>query len=836
MSMQLNNRDVAAVVMRHFRWLNQNLEVLLNQSEKTIQKTVQKVTEGVVTVHRYLSTYLWGEDAQVWHRMEEAIAQRDNALKQQMRLFTALSQIGKMILHINSPQLLFERVCEIAVSNGGFKAAWVGCLDREDGVIYPVAGSGLDLEQLKLCEFDLDLTDPQAEGPLALAVYGKCPSIINESQANEGKTMWHRLACCSGGGSAAVFPILVRREVVATLTVYAESPGYFTSVIQELLEGMICSLSFAMESMTRDQAQKAAYESLQTSSEQLEAAHQTLSRMLASVSDGIFGVDEHDICTFANQAAVDMLGYTHDELQGEPIHKLVRISAAAEESFNQIVQNSDYEDGFRDESFIHKNEGFVSVEYAISPIWENGLFKGSVTVFRDATPRRSMLREMRFLATHDMLTHLVNRHAFDQRLRQAFLQTREQDVQHVLLYMDLNQFKLVNDTCGHLAGDVMLRQLAHQLHLTVGDEGVLARLGGDQFALLVEGCDLSQASKLANEICYAVKEFRFLWEGHSYTTDISVGMTAIGPNTKSPRAALSAADTACYVAKDMGRNRVHVYQSHDEEVYRQQAGANLLSKIEDAINHERLSLQQQPIMSLSDRAIGDEHIEVLLRMHDEQGKLLMPDIFIPPAERYNIMVKLDQWVIRQTFQWLSEHPVRLEELGCCAINLSAQSMNDSVLHEYILAKLHEYKLPADKISFEITETAVVHRLGRAKRFINLLKKQGFRVGLDDFGAGISSYTYLKHLPVDYLKIDGGVVCNILSDPVSRTVVDSINQIGHLMGVQTVAESVEDDQILEHLIDIGVDYAQGYAVVQPTPLNPNESVRFPGGARSVPPSA
>ncbi len=750
-------------------------------------------------------------------QLTHATLQREAQLAHQMALFTALSQTGTTMRHISSPQLLFERVCEIAVTYGGFKAAWIGALDGEGRVVHPIASYGVDAAHLKVCKFDQDLTDPQADGPLAIAVFGKSPSVVEAAESEAGKTTWHRLAHLSGGRSSALFPIVVKKEVVATLTVYAEPSGYFTPVIQELLEAMVSNLAFAIESIDRNQAHQIAIQSLQTSSRQLSEVNQQMSLLLESTGEGIFGVDEQDTCTFINQAAAGMLGYSRRELLEQPIHRKVRIPSVEGESFNKMVRGQGDAIRVRDESFVRKNETLFPVEYSTYPIHQSGVFKGSVTVFRDVTSSRAMLREMRFLATHDSLTHLLNRHAFDQRLRQAFHLSREKRVEHVLLYLDLDQFKLINDTCGHMAGDMMLRQLAHRLRQAIGNEDVLARLGGDEFGLLLEDCDLNRANKLANQICSAVKAYRFHWEGRNHSTGVSIGIVVIGPKTEGPHSALSAADAACYVAKDMGRNRVYVYQPHDEEINRQQGEMHLVGTIESAMDQQRLSLFQQPIMSLRSSAIGDEHIEVLLRMHDERGKQIMPGAFIPAAERYNIMINLDRWVIRNTFQWLARNPARLEELGLCAINLSGQSLNDCVLHEYILEQLREFGLPAEKISFEITETAVVSRLDQATRFISLLKRRGFRFALDDFGTGMSSFAYLKHLPVDYLKIDGGFVRNILSDPVDRAMVESINQIGHLMGLQTIAEYVENDLILEQLIEIGVDYAQGYGVVRPSPL-------------------
>ncbi|MEW8243612.1 MAG: EAL domain-containing protein [Candidatus Thiodiazotropha sp.] len=756
--------------------------------------------------------------SQAFKQMAGEIAKREQVVNQQKGLYAALSQTSKTILRNRSPQVLFERVCDIAVTFGGFNAAWIGEVNNMGDSVLPMACAGINLESLKACKFDLDLTDPQADSPLAISVYGKCPSVIDEIDVDPGRTAWHRLARLSGSRSAAVFPIVNRQQVVATLTVYAQDRNYFTLTVHDLLHEMVNDLAFAIENYERNQAHQAAHESLEKSSNQLEAVNKKMSLILESTGEGIFGIDERGACTFINKAAAEMLGYTQEELLNLEIHKRIRMFDEAGKSFNSTVLQQGESVRVKDESFLRKNETLFPVEYSTYPIMEDGRFKGSVTVFRDVTATRSMMREMRFLATHDSLTHLLNRHAFDQRLRQAFAGSKDKGVQHVLLYMDLDQFKLVNDTCGHVAGDMMLRQLSHRLQRTIGGNDVLARLGGDEFGLLLENCQLERAQQLANKICSVVKDFRFSWEGRSFSTGVSIGIVAIGPNTESPHSALSSADAACYVAKDMGRNRIHVYQPYDEEIKRQQGEMRWVGRIESAMDQQRFSLLQQPIMSLRSSAIGDEHIEVLLRMKDERGKQIMPGAFIPAAERYNIMVSLDRWVISHAFRWLSENPQRLDELGLCAINLSGQSLGDGGLHEHILEQLRKFNLPADKISFEITETAVVSRLDQAARFISLLKRRGFRFALDDFGTGMSSFSYLKRLPVDYLKIDGSFVSNMVNDPVDRAMVESINEIGHLMGLQTIAEYVENDQTLEQLIDIGVDYAQGYGVVRPMPLD------------------
>jgi diguanylate cyclase (GGDEF)-like protein/PAS domain S-box-containing protein len=762
--------------------------------------------------HRQLT-----EVSEAFEAMAGEIAKREEVVNRQKALYAALSQTSKMILRNRSPQMLFERVCDIAVAYGGFNGAWIGEVNELGKNIMPIACARINLASLKAYNFETDLTKSQADSPLAISIYGKCPSVIDDIDAESVRTPWHRLAQLCGSRSAAVFPIIADQKVIATLTVYARDPNYFSLTVHDLLDEMVRDLAFAIENYERTQAHEAAHSSLEQSSGQLKALNKKLSLILESTGEGIFGIDEQDECTFINKAAAQMLGYTQNELLDEQIHKKIRLFDEAGLSFNSAVLQSGKSVRIKDESFLRKNESLFPVEYSTYPIREDGCIKGSVTVFRDVTSSRSMMREMRFLATHDSLTHLLNRHAFDQRLRQAFTKCKDKGERHVLLYMDLDQFKLVNDTCGHVAGDMMLRQLSHRLQCTIGGDDVLARLGGDEFGLLIENCLLERAQRQATEICSVIRDFRFSWEGRTFSTGVSIGIVAMGSHTESPHSALSSADAACYVAKDMGRNRIHVFQPYDEEIKRQQGEMRWVGQIETAMEQQRFSLLQQPIMSLRTSAIGDEHIEVLLRMQDECGKQVMPGAFIPAAERYNIMGTLDRWVISQAFMWLSENPQRLDELGLCAINLSGQSLGDGSLHEHILEQLRKYELPADKISFEITETAAVSRLDQAARFISLLKRRGFRFALDDFGTGMSSFSYLKRLPVDYLKIDGSFVSNMVNDPVDKAMVESINEIGHLMGLQTIAEYVEDDQILEQLIDIGVDYAQGYGVKRPIPL-------------------
>ncbi len=749
--------------------------------------------------------------SQRFEQMAQTIEQREAALKRQNSLYAVLSQTNKTIIRDVEPRTLLQRFCEIAVRYGDFTAAWIGELDQAGRQVRPQASSDGDtIEQ----PAEIELL---ADSPLGMAAFGRCAVIIDRIDWQRGDLSWCRPVKPENGQSAAVLPILRQGQVFGLLTVYAQGRGYFDDKVQDLLEEVVGDIAFAIENHARGQAHRTAHEQLGQSSRRLSKLNHQMTLLLESTGEGIFGVDLKGYCTFINQAGASMLGYSQEQLLRRSIHELIRMPELASRAFNAGMTSQRVPRRVKDESFRRQDDTLFPVEYSTHPMVEEGRLKGSVTVFRDVTETRSMLREMRFLASHDPLTHLLNRHAFDQRLRQAFADAKDYELTQVLFYMDLDQFKLVNDTCGHVAGDTMLRHLSHQLRQAIGAEGVLARLGGDEFGLLLERSSLDRSLKVAQRIFDAIKRFRFTWEGRSFSCGVSIGIAEITAETESTHTALSAADTACYVAKDMGRNRVHVYRPYDEEIARQQGEMRWVNRIEAAIQNEDFSLMQQPILSIGGHAIGDEHVEVLLRMRDDEGRQISPSAFIPSAERFNLMGSLDRWVIRNTFQWLAEHPERLQELGLCAINLSGQSLGDGALYEYILEQLREFQLPAEKISFEITETAVVSRLDQATRFISLLKRRGFRFALDDFGTGMSSFAYLKSLPVDFLKIDGSFVRNMLNDPVDRAMVESINRIGHLMGLRTIAEYVESDQILEQLIDMGVDYAQGFGIVKPSPL-------------------
>jgi diguanylate cyclase (GGDEF)-like protein len=447
-----------------------------------------------------------------------------------------------------------------------------------------------------------------------------------------------------------------------------------------------------------------------------------------------------------------------------------------------------------------------------------GEVMGVVLVFKDVSEARKLSQQVSYEATHDPLTGLVNRTELERRLQRVLETALTQSTENAFCYLDLDQFKLVNDTCGHVAGDELLRQLGRLLEQHIRKRDTLARLGGDEFGLLIEHCSITEARGIAESLINTLGDFSFPWEDHSFNIGVSIGLVSVDHQSKSMGEILRAADSACYIAKEQGRNRIHMHQDDDEEQARRYGEMQWAVRIPRALEDQRFQLYFQEIVPI----LGDEpaaaHYELLLRMQDERGELIMPGAFLPAAERYNLSDKLDRWVISRIFQWFQQHPEHQQRLNLCSINLSGLSLNNQAFLSFVIKELESCGIAPWKICFEITETVAIANLSSAIRFISSLRELGCRFALDDFGSGLSSFAYLKNLPVDFLKIDGLFVKDILDDPMDLAMVKSINEIGHVMGKKTIAEFVENAAVLERLREIGVDYAQGYGIGRPKPID------------------
>lgn len=426
--------------------------------------------------------------------------------------------------------------------------------------------------------------------------------------------------------------------------------------------------------------------------------------------------------------------------------------------------------------------------------------------------RRSAEAEIHFMAYHDALTGLNNRNEFDIRLRQALQNARHNKLQHTMLYLDLDQFKIINDTCGHIAGDELLKQLSAKLRRQVREGDTLARLGGDEFGVLLENCPLERARDLANKLLQAVKTFTFSWDDRVFAIGVSIGMVVIDKSSANVEAIMSAADMACYAAKDQGRNRIRLYLDGDVEIKQRRGEMQWVSRIKSALAEDRFLLFKQAIVALNDKpGINGRRYEFLLRLR-EDGDIILPGTFLPAAERFDLMPAIDRWVIENAFSYLGGLGETVD--GPYFINLSGASLVDEGLFEFIRGQLNKYDIDPSAICFEVTETVAIANLDVTSNFISLCRAEGFLFALDDFGSGFCSFSYLKAIPVDYLKVDGGFVQNMLNDKIDCSIVESVNNIGHVAGLRTIAEFVESDEILDKLKSIGVDFAQGYSIERP----------------------
>lgn len=436
----------------------------------------------------------------------------------------------------------------------------------------------------------------------------------------------------------------------------------------------------------------------------------------------------------------------------------------------------------------------------------------------DITERKQSSISLEYLATHDSLTGVYNRREFERKLREGLSLAEQQQSGLTLLYMDLDQFKVVNDTCGHKAGDILIKQLSQQLRDAVGNRGMMARLGGDEFGILLlnEHAENQTAYLLANKLLNVVKEFRFIWDNRIFTLGVSIGLVNWQDNISSADQMLSMADGACYVAKERGRNQIHSYSKSDEHTRRYESELVWVTHINNALKDNSFELYYQHYQPLSQLELGD-HYELLIRMRDEHDAVIPPNAFLPAAERYNLSTKIDQWVVEHFFAWLADNPQRRASLQCCNINLSGASLSDKDFKLFLLRAFEKYGISYKKICFEITESMAIIKMDETLKLIETFRQLGCRFALDDFGSGFASYSHLKNLPVDYVKIDGSFVKDLLEDPIDMAMVCSMKDIANAMGMQTIAEFVENEAILRKLVEIGIDYAQGYQVARPQPL-------------------
>ncbi|MEM7503179.1 MAG: EAL domain-containing protein [Pseudomonadota bacterium] len=540
---------------------------------------------------------------------------------------------------------------------------------------------------------------------------------------------------------------------------------------------------------------------------------------LRSIGDGVITTDADCNVEYINPVAEELTGWKVDDASSRPIDEIFRgfheeTCEPLENPLAVSIRRNRPIKSVRPTLLIRRDGNELYIESTASPIRDGkGEVTGGVLVFHDVSESRELNRRLSYHASHDILTGLVNRREFESRLERALKSAKARETSYALCYLDLDQFKIVNDSCGHSAGDALLGQLGALLKSKIRWRDTLARLGGDEFGVLLESCSLEEAMKTAEVLRNAVSDYKFMWDDRSFRLGVSIGVVPITADNEDVAALLSAADSACQAAKEAGRNRIHSFQENDIDLMRRRREMQWAARINNALEEDRFELFRQTIQPLQEDEEG-AHYEILLRMRDESGSIIAPGLFIEAAERYTITPSIDRWVIRNAFRWLVSEADERERLALCSINLSGQSLGDEKFLPFVIDQFQISGIDATRICFEITETAAIASYSQANRFINALKELGCKFALDDFGTGLSSFGYLKHFPVDFLKIDGSFVKEILHDPIDREMVRSINEIGHLTGKRTIAEFAENEEIITMLRGMGIDYAQGYGVSEP----------------------
>lgn len=537
---------------------------------------------------------------------------------------------------------------------------------------------------------------------------------------------------------------------------------------------------------------------------------------LHSIGDGVITVDKNYLIQSINPNAELLTDIKKEDVLGKNIFNIYEDKEDSQNSSK--LKEYPMQRSLFDFSFTRSDGGRYEVEHTLSPIMgQKNSVLGAVIVIRDVTEMRAMEKRLTYQAGHDSLTNLINRREFEVRLRQMIRNAQTENEVHTLCFLDLDRFKIINDTSGHAAGDEFLKQASKTIQKQLRSADVLARLGGDEFGIILSNCSIAKAKNICMSIIRSIQDARFIWGINSFESGASIGIVPINELTTSLSEAMSSVDAACYEAKDKGRNQIQVFEPNDAEFVKHQNETSWIQKIKSSIKDDSFELYYQEILPLNPTYPTPKTIEILVRLNDD-GKIFAPGSFIPAAERYNMMPMIDEWVITKTFEFLNDYQKIVQQDIRVAINLSGQSLSENSVINLVTTLLRKNKsLIKEHICFEITETAAIANMSRAIEFIAQIKQMGCSFSLDDFGSGLSSFSYLKNMPVDNLKIDGAFIRDIVADPINKAFVEAIHNIGKMMGIKTTAEYVATEEIFNCVKAIGVDYAQGYHIAKPAPV-------------------
>ncbi len=560
-----------------------------------------------------------------------------------------------------------------------------------------------------------------------------------------------------------------------------------------------------------------------TSRMQLQQEKDKAVATLNSIVDAVITTNADGIVEYENSAAERLTGVSISDTKGVHIDKVISLykehsMSSIDNPVSECLLTGEQMNQKIYADMLDKDGTRYTLQVMAVPLArKNGEVFGAVLVLNDVTNIRVLSRRLKYQASHDILTKLINRSEFEKRVRNAISVAHANSENSTVLYIDLDRFKLINDICGHAAGDELLKQVAKLLRNIIGSKYSVARMGGDEFSVLLEDVYNNQAEKIARKILTDLAAYRFSWEEKSFSIECSIGLAEINSSCDGLTYILNAVDSACYLAKESGRNCLRKYSEGDDTIIEKKGQERWIQHFDKAIENDGLVLYAQPIVSLSKKVPKKTSIEVLVRMLDDDGSIIPPNAFLPAVERYDRAYKLDRWIIERVFQYISMYREKVNELTKISINLSGQSVAEDELLLFIQEKTREYKIQSNKICFEITETAAIANLTTAIDLITQLKEDGFLFALDDFGSGLSSFAYLKTLPVDYLKIDGIFVKDMQTDKVNYAMVKAIHEMSTVLGKQTIAEYVENEAVVELLTEIGVDYGQGFHLGKPEPI-------------------
>ena len=545
---------------------------------------------------------------------------------------------------------------------------------------------------------------------------------------------------------------------------------------------------------------------------------------LESISEGIITTDNDGRIDYMNQSAESLIGTNRDDASGHRIGELFTLvddadrRALGDPVERCLAMRRRVNMGRRAVMVSSDGDQEHSVEITASPIRGPGnSISGTVVVFHDVGEIRGLTQRMSYQATHDPLTGLINRREFERQLDEAMDSALSEEAVHMLFYMDLDRFKAVNDSCGHLAGDNMLREVANLIKEQVRDSDYVGRIGGDEFGALLIGCPIEKARQIATDICNAIADYRFVWKDKIFNIGVSIGLVEISHVSGALQEIMSAADSACYVAKQQGKGTVHVYSARDEAIARERGDIQWLRQLQAALHEDMFALAIQPIIAMRGGVESGPSVEVLIRLPDAHGRVADTAEFLRPAERYQLMPQIDRWVFNATLVAISGGEIKITSGRSCAINLSGQTLGDESFLSFVVEALDRTGVSPSSVCFEVTETAILSNVQQAQRFIEVLHGIGCEFSLDDFGSGLGSFSSLKHLPIDYLKIDGMYTRNLQSDAVNQEMVAAMIKLARTMEFRIVAEQVEHQEDFDWLRDIGVDFVQGHFVESPMPL-------------------